>query len=102
VTTGHLEDRFGATICTDDPAPLDVKLECNTVPGPDGATVMRLTMTREDFMRFFILVHRTDGTSVAVEITNGTENFVAERPVPPLTKDQAVSLAEQPALATTP
>ena len=101
VTTGDLVTVFGTTTCSTDPAPLDVKLSCDSIPGPDGSSVMRLTVTRKKFTRYFILVQRTDGVGVGVEITNGIANFVVKRPTPPLTRDQAVSLAEQPSLAST-
>lgn len=102
VLTGDLSSVYGTPECpAPDEVPLDVKISCDMVPGPDGATVMRLTMTRGKFMRHLIFVHRPDGKSVAVEVMNGTKNFVSTRPNPPLTRDQAISLATRPTLATT-
>lgn len=100
VTTGDLETVFGSTTCPTDPAPLDVKISCDSIPGPDGSAVMRMTVTRNKWIRYFILVERTDGVGVGVEITNGIGDFAVKRAHPSLTRAEATSLAEQPALAT--
>jgi hypothetical protein len=102
VLTGDLNGVYGIAECPGDPAPLDVELACDIVPVPGGGAVMRLSMTRENFQRYFIFVEGSGATGVAVEITNGASgDFAAQRPAPPLTRDQTVALATLPSLATT-
>lgn len=98
IYSGDVSGVYGDAACPDQ-TPLDVQISCDSITAPDGATVIRLTMTREKYQRFFIYVHRGGGKDVAVEITNGIRNYVAQRSTPPLTRDQTVSVAADPSLS---
>jgi hypothetical protein len=88
--------------CSQVPPPADVRIDCAVRPGPDGAIVMVLSATMGSFKRYLVEIIRPDGNSVSVEVSNGAgDPYVAQRPTPPLSQEQTVTLAEEPALATT-
>jgi hypothetical protein len=61
-----------------------------------------LTTTMGQYKRFVVEVIRPDNNSVYLDVSNGAgQPYVAQRPSPSLTKEQAIALAREPALATT-
>jgi hypothetical protein len=108
VRVGKLESSFSAErACSSDPAPLDVRLQCEVVAGADGAIIMKLTadIGFENYRRHLVQVLRADGNEVWFEVSNGVPEIDKPdrglRPQPLLTMDQALAMAQEPSLATT-
>jgi hypothetical protein len=103
VSVGREQDSFRLDHgCSQDPPPLDVKVQCETHAGPGGATIMVLQTTRGNYKRHVVEIYRKDGNSVMVDVSNGAAApLKAQRATPPLTTDQVINLAVNPALGTT-
>jgi hypothetical protein len=95
-------DEDGYRACLSEPPPNDVVVECEVVPAPGGVFIGVLTTTMGQFKRFVVELIRPGNNSVYIQVSNGAgAPFVAQRPSPILTREQAIALAREPALATT-
>ncbi|HZM78890.1 MAG TPA: hypothetical protein VFC19_24440 [Candidatus Limnocylindrales bacterium] len=107
VNVGKEDTQFRSErACMSDPAPLDVKYQCEVIPVPDGAILLRSSseIGEENFHRFYVEIIRVDGNTVSVDVSNGVIGdgpYRGQRPQPLLTMDQAIALAQEPSLATT-
>ncbi|HKD98904.1 MAG TPA: hypothetical protein VKB69_15110 [Micromonosporaceae bacterium] len=103
VLSGRKDSIFGSIRgCPRGLDPKDIKFSCDTQPGPDGAVIVESTTTRGTWKAYQVLYIRADGNSVIVRVSNASnESDEATRATPPLTKDQTLALASDPALATT-
>jgi hypothetical protein len=103
VAVGKEDTQFRSErACSSDPAPLDMKVNCEVVRGADGAITEKISNSSKfDGYKFHAAeIIRADDNAVHVVITNrsGNETY---RPTPHLTFDQTVALAQAPELATT-
>lgn len=108
VSVGKEDTQFRADgACMSDPAPLDVKYQCEVKPGVGGINVLRSSseIGNEHYLRFYLEIIRTDGNAVSVDVSNGViesdKPYRGQRPQPLLTMDLAVALVQEPSLATT-
>jgi hypothetical protein len=82
--------------------PLDLDLfDCKTATGHDGSHALLISTARGAWKRHRVEVYRRDGTVVTIEVNNASAlrdhgADVARRPAPPLTRNQARTLAENP------
>lgn len=108
VTVGKEETQFRADgQCMTDPAPLDVRYDCEVLPSMGGANILKASsrIGEDNYQRFYVEIIRADGNAVSVDVTNGVlrdnEPYRAQRPEPLLTMNQALALVQEPSLVTT-
>jgi hypothetical protein len=106
VSVGKEDTQFRSDrACLSDPAPLDMRVNCDVRHGADGSIteVVNNSSKYTDLQFFAAEIIRPDGNAVSVRITNrsGQDPNEVFRPTPPLTFDQTVALAQSPDLATT-
>jgi hypothetical protein len=103
VAVGKEDTQFrNERACSTDPAPLDMNVNCEVVPGPDGAMTETISNSSKfDGYKFHAAeIIRADDNAVHVIITNRSGQDVY-RPEPHLTFQQTIALAQAPELATT-
>jgi len=104
VTVGKEDTQFRSErACSTDPAPQDMRVNCEVRPGVDGAKteVVDNSSKYSDYAFHRAQIIRADGNGVSVTISNATQNQEVIRPGVQLTVEQTVTLAEAPELATT-
>jgi hypothetical protein len=104
VAVGKEETQFRSErACSSDPAPMDMNVNCEVVPGPDGPTETISNSSKFDGYKFHAAeIIRADDNAVHVVIMNRTdEQPDVFRPTPHLTLEQTIALAQAPELATT-
>jgi hypothetical protein len=90
--------------CSQDPPPQDMNVDCDVIPGPDGAEIETVNNSSKfsDYEFFAAEIIRTDGYAVRVLVTNQSDEAQETfRPTPPLTFEQTLTLAQSSELATT-
>jgi hypothetical protein len=102
VAVGKEDTQFRSErACSTDPAPRDMNVSCEVVPGPDGPTEVVSNSSKFDGYKFHAAeIIRADDNAVHVVITNRSGEDVF-RPTPHLTLDQTIALAHAPELAST-
>jgi hypothetical protein len=93
--------------CMSGPYPKDVKFQCDVTSGEAGALIEKVTsdIGNSHFRRFYVEIIRADGNAVSIDVSNGViegdDPYVARRTLPLLTMAQALTMAQEPSLATT-
>jgi hypothetical protein len=89
--------------CSQDPPPQDMNVDCDVVPGPDGAQIETVNNSSKvsDYEFFAAEIIRADDYAVRVMVTNQSDEAQETfRPTPPLTFEQTLALAQSSELAT--
>jgi hypothetical protein len=103
VAVGKEETQFRSErACSTDPAPGDMNVNCEVVPGPDGAITETISNSSKfgGYKFHAAEIIRPDENAVHVIIANRSGEDVY-RPEPHLTLQQTIALAQAPELATT-
>jgi hypothetical protein len=104
VAVGREDTQFRSErACSTDPAPQDMNVNCEVVPGPEGPTETISNSSKYDGYKFHAAeLIRADDNAVHVIIMNrSSDQPDVFRPTPHLTLEQTIALARAPELATT-